>query len=636
MPLTLRVVLAVLCSLLIGSAALALEVGEAPVIAEIRFEGNEHLDDGALRSVMRLREPSLLRPLSTPRFPGADFLASDLNAIVQRYRDEGFPFARVTDALVRYDEKGEQVTLEITIDEGPLVRIGSIELRGVEGEAARDLRERIRDEPGSRLRDDRLEQTRQSIEGYFKDRGHALVRTEEELHFYGQQADVIYRCFPGPQVRVDSIFVEPLVRTRRGTVVRELTLEPGDLLTPKGLLESRRRLLDTGIFHSVRVQPEIADSTAGRANLRVTARERKKGWVGAGAGFSSADQLRFLAEWGLRNLGGHGRRISWNGELYYSLDPDFRAPGASFQEGLARVDYLEPRVFHTRNRATLSTYLQWLQEESFHERIVGYSFGLFREISLATRLSTAIETREVWTTEAGVRPRHTTRFVRFDAVNDRRDNPFNASIGRYLQGQVEYAGGLLGGTNEFGRISLGWHGYTSRRNWVLAGRVRAGFIEPFSNAITRVAESPSTPESLRVARVPWEERFRLGGSNTIRGYAENEVGLLNERHEAIGGLSMVLANAEVRFPLFWIVQAGLFFDAGNVWADPERFSFERVIDGITESDYDPFNLFYGAGGGLRFLTPVGPLRADYGFKLGSGREPGQNAGELHVALGQAF
>src|SRR5690606_16183986 len=164
--------------------------------------------------------------------------------------------------------------------------------------------------------------------------GHALVRTEEELHFYGQQADVIYRCFPGPQVRVDSIFVEPLVRTRRGTVVRELTLEPGDLLTPKGLLESRRRLLDTGIFHSVRVQPEIADSTAGRANLRVTARERKKGWVGAGAGFSSADQLRFLAEWGLRNLGGHGRRISWNGELYYSLDPDFRAPGASFQEGL--------------------------------------------------------------------------------------------------------------------------------------------------------------------------------------------------------------------------------------------------------------------------------------------------------------
>lgn len=619
------------------STARALEVGQAPAIEEIRFEGNENLDEGELRSVMRLREPSFFRPLSTPRFPGSDFLASDLNAIVQRYRDEGFPFARIIDALVRYSEDGERVTLEISVDEGPLVHVGQVELRGVEPNDARELRDEIRYERGARLRDDRLQETRQSIEDYYKEHGYALVRTEEELHFTGQQADVIYRSFPGPVVRIDSVLVEPLVRTRKGTVVSELTLEPGDLLTPKALLESRRRLLDTGIFHSVRVQPEIADSTAGRANLRVTARERKQGWVGAGAGFSSADQLRFLAEWGLRNLGGQGRRLSWNGELYYSLDPDFRDPGASFQEGLARIDFLEPRVFHTRNRANLSTYLQWLQEESFHERIVGYSFGLFREISLATRVSTAIETREVWTTEEGVRPRHTTRFVRFDAVNDRRDNPFNASTGRYLQGQVEYAGGLLGGTNEFGRISVGWHRYTSsRRNWVFATRVRAGYIEPFSNEIARVADSPSTPETLRVVRVPWEERFRLGGSNTIRGYSEDEVGLLNEDRESIGGLSMMLVNAEVRIPVFWIVQAGLFVDMGNVWADPKRFSLQRVIDGLGESDYDPFNLFYGAGAGLRFITPVGPLRADYGFKLGSGRAPGQAAGALHVALGQAF
>ncbi len=601
----------------------------SPLIDDITFEGNEAISDGDLRGAMRLRQPSALRPLARPRFPGADFLAGDLNEILLRYRDEGFPLAEIVEAVVVYEESGDRVDIHIVVREGPQVRLRSLEVR-TEAERRRDLESKVSIDRGDVLAHEKLEQGEQALSDEFEELGHALVRVIREVRIEGDSADVVFRVDPGPEVYVDSIYVEPLTQTREKTVVRELTLEPGELLTPKRLLESRRRVLDSGVFRSVRIVPDVIDSLDGTAVIRVSARERKRYWVGGGAGYSSADQLRFLGEWGIRNISGLGRRLSWNGDLFYSLDPDFRGGGVSFQEGQLRLDYFEPRILRTRNRATFSTYLRWIQEESFHERIFGYSVAFLREISLNTRATVSLETREVSTTEEGVQPDYSTRFLRLGLTEDSRENPFDPDKGHVLFGQAEYAGGLLGGTNQFLRTIGGWQGYqSSEQGFIVATRIRGGFIEPVSSGV-------DTSDSLRVARIPWEERFRTGGSNTIRGYPENDVGRVNDLDEAIGGLALFLANVEVRFPIFWIIRGGVFLDMGNVWADPAEFKLSRFVDGLEQKDYNPLNVFYGAGGGLRFVTPVGPLRFDYGFKLGSGRAPGEPQGELHVALGQAF
>lgn len=602
----------------------------SPLIDEITFEGNRSLSDRELRDAMRLRQPSPLRPLSRPRFPGPDFLAGDLDEIVLRYREAGYPLAEIVEAIITYDTKGTEVDIHVRLDEGPLVRLRTLRIDAPPPGREGELRDLVELGPGEVLAEAKLAAGRVALERFYVDRGFGLTRVLRETRLDGDRADVVFRIVPGPEVRVDSIYVEPMEQTRRDAVRRELTLGEGDLLTPKGLLESRRRLLDSGIFRSVRVVPEYSDSSAATVTLAVSAREKRRYWVGGGAGYSSADQLRILSEWGVRNLSGQGRRLSGTGDLYYSFDPDFREGGVSFQEGLVRLDYFEPRLFRTRNRASVGGYLRWIQEETFHERIFGYSLTALREISLTARASVALETRVVSTTEAGVEPRYTTRFLRFGLLEDRRDNPFDPGAGRYLQGQVEYAGGLLGGTNEFARTIASWRGYAANRaGVVLAGRVHAGFIEPISSGV-------DSNDSLRVARVPWEERFRLGGSNTIRGYGENEVGRINADGEPIGGLLLFLGNVEVRFPLFWVVRGGLFLDAGNVWADPREFRVSRFTDGLEKETYDPLAVFFGGGGGLRFTTPVGPLRFDYGFKLGSGQAPGEARGQLHVALGQAF
>jgi outer membrane protein assembly factor BamA len=202
-----------------------------------------------------------------------------------------------------------------------------------------------------------------------------------------------------------------------------------------------------------------------------------------------------------------------------------------------------------------------------------------------------------------------------------------------IQGTAEYAGGFLKGTYRFARFTASWQGYTQpRRRWVLAYRVSGGLI-------TAVGESPvsaARTDTLNLSRIPWDERFRTGGGSSVRGYRENLIGRLDSRGLAVGGLALFLSNVELRFPLFWIIQLGAFLDAGNVWADPSEIRPSRFTGSFQNRTWDPKNVAYGTGAGIRFMTPVGPFRVDYGLKLGRAHAPGESGHEIHVALGQAF
>lgn len=631
-PLAGRAALLLLLLATAGAAAAARE-GEAPRLAAIRFEGNVHLDDGVLRSVMRLRQPSWWKPFGTPRYAGPDFLAVDLHAVEERYRADGFSFARVLDAEVLYNEREDEVRITVTVDEGPRIRLAGVRRRGLREAWERELATGSRLRRGTPLSWPDVIAERDRVSGYCSDRGFALGRTELSVRYDADTAEVVVDVDPGERVLVDSIKVSGLTRTWEGAVRREIRFERGDPLTSRRIMDSRRRLLDTGLFTRVRLVPQFPDSTGPVANLDVELEERKPGWYGVGAGYSSSDQVALLSEWGRRNLDGRGRRLALTGKLYYSLDPQFRDGGINMKEGLIQADFLEPWVFGTRMQWIVSPYLRWLRDTGFEQRTIGYDLTLRRELGRWMLGSVGLQTKHVRTTEKDIRPRYTTRFVNLNLADDRRDNIFDPVQGRYAQVLGEYAGGLLGGTNRFGRLTLSWQGYhTLQPGWVFAARAKVGGIDPLGRG--PVAGTPA--DTLRLSRVPWEERFRLGGGNTIRGYSEGMVGRRDDQDRAIGGLALALVSLEVRFPLVSILQGGLFVDAGNVWADPQDFTFARFSRGFRNRQYNPLNAAWGIGVGLRVKTPVGPFRFDYGFKVGSGRAPGDPAGSLHVALGQAF
>ena len=219
-------------------------------------------------------------------------------------------------------------------------------------------------------------------------------------------------------------------------------------------------------------------------------------------------------------------------------------------------------------------------------------------------------------------PSYTTHRLQLALERDTRDDLISPFRGTYTNFTGEIAGGPLQGSSSFTRVSgtTSWY-VVVRRTSVLAFRLRAGSIDPFGNA---PRFTPDTIDS-RVQRVPLEDRFRLGGVNSLRGYTENAL-------PGSGGLAMLLANVELRVPLAGPFGIEWFADAGNVWARPS-FAIARDFKlRFTDDYYGVNDLRYVGGMGLRLNLPFGPLRFDVSWS--SQRDRGSRNPLLPASAGQ--
>lgn len=618
-------------------------------IQAIEFEGNRSIRDGALRSAMRLKQPSSWNPFSKPKYLGSDFLASDLGNVVAKYRQSGFPLARVNDALVEYGDNG-RVRIRITIDEGPRVRLRGLRIEGVDPKTERTLRDLVSLKRGDLVTSSMLARTEGKLAEYHAGRGLLLAQLTRELAF-GASADsalLVLRVHPGDFVAADTIVVEGLVKTRRETVLREMAVKQGALLTGRRIVDSRERLQNLGLFRFVSVEPVFLDSTAlSRAQLRVRVSERKSRSLSAGVGYSSQEDIEIVADSRVNNLQGRGRRITGQTEVDLSLARSFRGGGLNFRRATVDLRYFDPHFAGTRNRISVGPTFRTeffdpgsgdvsLTRETplgeWKERSIGGVAAVARDINRTTRLSLSLEDREVWTEQPGGDPRYSTRFASTLWRDDHRDNAFDPTAGYLGEFGTDYSLSFLNGSYQFARFTTTWQGYARLpEGWVGAARLRLGHTTPLTDAVAD-ANVPGV-----AGKVPSAERFRVGGANSIRGYRENDAGYhpLNS-DDATGGLSLAVLNLEMRFPIYGIVNAGFFLDGGNVWRDASEIKPSRLINGFRRLRYDPLDLHWGLGTGLRVASPVGPVRFDYAVKVGSGRRPGSAGGEWYFALGQAY
>jgi outer membrane protein insertion porin family len=619
---------------------------------KVEIAGNKSVDKGRLKGLLRTRGASFWKPW-TKHPLRQDYLRADAATIESFYRRTGYLYARVDSVVAHPTKDPKKSDVTFYVHEGPRATIKEIRLRGLGPMSDREVREALLYQVGSPLELGTLEASRDSITYQYADRGYALVSVSDSLRVDSTQVSVLYAIRPGPKVRMGSIEVEGTQKTKPSYVTRELLFKPGDVLLRSKLIQSQQRIYDSGLYSDVQMELGKIDSVTAASDIAVTVRERKMGWVDAGIGYGTIDQLRLTGQWGQRNIFRSSMRLVATGRLGVQIDTNPLHTHA----GDRRIDLAltHPWPLGVRIQATAGIYAEdepIIQvTDQYPVQAIGASLVLSSPMFKYGRNAASYELRHVTqdsllTQSTTNDSSYTTHRIAFTAERDTRLNIFDPLKGSDIYGRIEFVAGTIPGTAQFTTSTLQATKYLHRGHAVLAARIRGGWIEPWrpSGPDTSATDTP-----LELAQIPTEDRFRTGGASTVRGYYENELGT-REVHVTTtagadsvysvirGGQVQLLVSAELRFPLLWIFSGAAFFEGGNVWERPEDIKPGNIFSFGNGAGYN--DMRYSVGLGLRLGTPIGPVRLDYGWKLRTPRPDAPDVnpepGLLHFSLGHAY
>jgi outer membrane protein insertion porin family len=588
-------------------------------------------------------------------------LGASVGAIRQVYLSRGFAWVDVKSGVNETNpvKPGEGlVRPAIVVTEGPRAVLGQLAIAGAQRVPETELLGSINSQTGQPYYRPTLAADRDAIILEYRNRGFATA-TVTPSTFESEdrsRVDVVFDITEGPQTIVDHILIVGNTRTDEQIIRRELQLEPGQPFGFQDWLESRRRLSALGLFRRVSIEP-LEHGPPTRRDVLVTVEEAPRTTIGYGGGVEVAstrragpggeadDRLEFAPrgffEVTRRNLGGKNRSISLFSRL--SLRPAFAEDGTSgrfgfgFSEYRVVSTYREPRLRGWNADFTFAAAAEQGVRSSFNFARRGVTAALERRFPTRIPISTvfryALSTTRTFDERLNEEeqalidrrfPQVRLSMFSAAALRDTRDDQVYPASGTLLTGESTVAARNLGGEVGFIKtyVQAQWFRPLSRnRRTVLATRAAVGLADGFP----REEIVDGVPEIIE--DLPASERFFAGGDTTIRGFALDTVGTpetLSSNGFPIGGNAVLILNAEVRVPVWGDIEAGLFVDGGNV--------FPRV------TQFDLTDLRGAAGFGVRYRSPIGPVRLDLGFKMdrriiGDIRE---DPVVLHLSIGHVF
>jgi outer membrane protein insertion porin family len=592
--------------------------GEPYHVRRVDFEGNRTLSADLLRAQMATQPPSWI-----PWTHGVlldDVLEEDLRRLWYFYRRYGFEAAEIVDARTAFDAEDGTVTVTVFIEEGPQTLVRVVDPVGVEPIASKlpTLQTRV----GQPLDPDAVAADREALLTAFHQQGYGaaevVTETDSTHDEAGVGASVRFVAHPGGQQRIGRIIVQNNVDTRWKVLLRELPFHEGDPLDPDALLQGQQNLYRLGLFRSVTVRPLEEDSDAPVQDVVVRVAEHPAGHLQGGLGYNTRDGFTMFGEIGYNNLQGLARRVNLRGE--FSLDPTTWTPN----DYIGNLSFQSPRIFDS-----LFTFRNNLIAQRSTRSVDQFSIERFALIpaierplapNLLGRIEVTGEQARVFNVAPDVlafnpQDAGNLRTVSVSAlgVYDRRDDPFIPQRGYFESLTMRVAPQQFGSSIPF----------------VLVQAQHAQYV-PLGDHLTFLYSlRGGWSHGLQAGeQVPIRYRFFVGGRTTVRGFAENSIGPTGKQGDPTGGNVLVDANSELRFPLIFGLLGAVFLDGGTVYLQ------NCPSDTVDGCGIDFFNFRRGAGPGLRYMTPVGPLSLDYGFKLD--RRTGESVGEVHFSIGAMF
>lgn len=600
-------------------------------LVRVALQGNRYFNNEIIRERLFLQPAAFM--LRHGRYSEA-FRRKDEENIEALYQANGFRDVKVTTAVDRaYGNKPGDVAVTIQIVEGAQWLVDKLEIQGLRSVKQADLEAGLSSTAGEPYADANLASDRNYVLNFYASHGFPAATFDAKTTPAGtpHRVNLVYTIVEGEPQFVREVLISGLHTTRPGLVNRTLRIGAGDALSPTAQLNAQQRLYDLGVFARVDTAIENPDGDTEHKYLLYSFEEanRYRMSLGVGAqvanfgtpsttslaapggttGFSpqfslDLQRLNFLGLGHTISLLGGYSSIERRASLSYVQRHLRDIPGLDVTYALLYDNTLDVRTFASR-REEASVQLS----DKFSKSLTGFVRFAYRRVSVS---SIVIPVLLVPQFLAPVR----IGMMSFNLVQDRRNNIDNPQRGMYNTMDAGVAGSFFGSQRSFARILLRNATYHHLfGQWVLARQTRFGVIEPFS-----VAADLDSQQS-----VPLPERFFGGGADSLRAFAFNQAGPrdigapLTPGGPAsaptgfpIGGNALFFNNVELRFPLLGPnMQGVIFYDVGNIFTSLSDISFRVHQRNLQDFNY----MVHAPGFGVRYRTPIGPIRADIAYSI---------------------
>ena len=584
---------------------LRIEEGEKFWIKTISFEGNKHFKDKKLKKYMQTKEKGILHWFTGSGVLDQEALRQDVERLSAFYFNNGFIRHTISTPKIDYDE--QSVYISIAIDEGDPYTVSTIRLEGDLLESEELMKKNLRMKEGDLFSRDQLRRDILKLTDRYSDIGYAYaeVKPETTIREEDKTVSIVLTVAKKQKVRIGRINIRGNTTTRDKVIRREILLSEGDTFSSSALKKSNRSLHRLRYFEEINISP-TPGQTEDIVDLNMEVKEKQTNRFSFGAGYSSIDSLIGMAEVEFTNLFGRGYKARLRAEV-----------GGSKQ--FYTFTYIDPWLMDTRTTFRFDAYSherEYLDYTRFAQGgDVIFSYPLDRIIfpNLTASWGYRIEDVEVTDVdedastifkEAEAEGRTLTSELIGGLTYDTRDDYLYPTKGSYTNLSIEFAG--IGGDNKFAK-------YTFTTAWFFPV-----FWDVVFMARTEVGIGHGWGDD---TDLPVFERYFLGGLETMRGFEPGSVGPKDPATgDVIGGDKEVFCNFEFIFPIVKKMELrGVFFyDMGNAYLDT----------------IDVGNFRHAVGGGIRWHSPLGPLRIEAGYKLD--RLDDESAFEWAFGLGGSF
>jgi outer membrane protein insertion porin family len=577
-----------------------IDEGKKLQIKEITFVGNSAFSAGKLKGLMGTSEKGLFSWITSSGDLNQENLSQDAAKLTAFYQNNGYVQARVGEPEVKFEDDG--IVITIRIDEGPRFKVGEVTMAGDLIIPQEQLLERLKIAEEEYYNRDTLRLDVITLTDIYADEGYAYVDISPRIDQDTENlvVNIIFDIDKGKQVYFEEITIGGNTKTRDKVIRRQLQVFEQELYGGRRLKRSVRNLYRLDFFEDIKVNT-IKGSADDKMRLRIDVTEKNTGAFSIGAGAGNVENLFLTASVAERNLFGRGQTLSLKGQV-------------GTKTTRFTLSFTEPWLFDIPLSAGADIY-NWNYSFSTYDKdsvggklrlgyplidytrgYLSYNYDIADIKNVDKDAASSIKSDKGENIKSSIEAR-----IKYDS----RDQLFHPTGGSMHNASYEFAG--LGGTVGFNKI-IGETGWYYPLFWQIIGVLhgKAGYVN-----------------QLRGKSLPDYEKFYMTGIDALRGFERDDLSPRDKNGDEIGGNKFVQFNAEVRFPL--VKQAGVygvvFFDTGNIYAEDEDIELDRLRE--------------SAGGGIRWLSPMGPIRLEYGFILDP-KPRDHGAGSWEFSMATAF